>query len=178
MSAPTPSAPVAMISTHTRIAAMRASIRTGHNDPMRVVVTKVLEAAVEVDGEVVARLDAPGLLVLAGVGHHDDTSDAEALARKIWGLRILDGEASASDTGAPVLVVSQFTLYASTRKGRRPSWSRAAPGDVSEPLVEELCRRLESLGATVGRGRFGAHMRVSSVNDGPVTVVIDTKAWE
>lgn len=153
---------------------MRASIRTGHNGAMRVVVTKVLEASVEVGDEVVARLDRPGLLVLAGVGHGDADADAAALARKLWGLRILDDEASASDTGAPFLVVSQFTLYASTRKGRRPSWSGAAPGQVSEPLVEELCRQLELLGATVSRGRFGAHMRVSSVNDGPVTILIDT----
>lgn len=145
---------------------------------MRAVVTRVLEASVEVDGEVVARLGSPGLLVLVGVGHHDDASHAAALARKIWGLRILDGETSASDIDAPLLVVSQFTLYASTRKGRRPSWSRAAPGEVGEPLVEELCRQLERLGATVGRGQFGAHMRVSSVNDGPVTIVIDTHDWE
>ncbi|MHA6512612.1 D-aminoacyl-tRNA deacylase [Tessaracoccus sp. Z1128] len=145
---------------------------------MRVVVTKVLEASVEVDGEVTARLDGPGLLVLAGVGRDDDASDAAALARKIWGLRILDGESSASDTGAPLLVVSQFTLYASTRKGRRPSWSLAAPGEVSGPLVEELCRQLEVLGATVARGRFGAHMRVASVNDGPVTIIMDTRTWE
>ena len=145
---------------------------------MRAVVTRVLTASVEVDGEVVARLDAPGLLVLAGVGHDDEPGHAAALARKIWGLRILDRETSASEVGAPLLVVSQFTLYASTRKGRRPSWSRAAPGEVGEPLVEELCRQLEALGATVGRGRFGAHMRVSSVNDGPVTILIDTHDWE
>ncbi len=145
---------------------------------MRVVVTRVESASVRVDGEVVAELPRPGLLVLAGVGQDDTASDAAALARKIWGLRILDDELSASDVDAPVLVVSQFTLYASTRKGRRPSWSRAAPGDVSEPLVEELCRQLESLGATVGRGRFGAHMSVASVNDGPVTILIDTHDWE
>lgn len=157
---------------------MRASIRTGHNGPMRVVVTRVMEASVEVDGQVVGELDAPGLLVLAGVGHDDTTDDAAALARKIWGLRILDDESSASDVGAPVLVISQFTLLASTRKGRRPSWSRAAPGAVGEPLVEELCRCLEDLGAHVERGRFGAHMRVASVNDGPVTILIDTKDWD
>ena len=106
---------------------MRASIRTGHNGAMRVVVTKVLEAAVEVGDEVVARLDRPGLLVLAGVGHNDDAADAAALARKLWGLRILDGEASASDTGAPFLVVSQFTLYASTRKGVGPPGAGPPP---------------------------------------------------
>ncbi|CAL8974871.1 D-aminoacyl-tRNA deacylase [Tessaracoccus sp. O5.2] len=177
-SAPTHTAAEATISTHTRTAAMRASIRTGHNGPMRVVVTRVAEASVEVDGEVVGRLRRPGLLVLAGVGHDDTADDAAALARKIWGLRILDGELSASDVGAPLLVVSQFTLYASTRKGRRPSWSGAAPGHVGEPLVEQLCRDLEALGAHVERGRFGAHMRVASVNDGPVTILIDTKDWD
>ncbi|WP_040282265.1 D-aminoacyl-tRNA deacylase [Tessaracoccus massiliensis] len=145
---------------------------------MRVVMTKVLEASVKVDGEVVGELDRPGLLVLAGVGHDDTLEDAAALARKIWSLRILDDERSASDVDAPLLVVSQFTLYASTRKGRRPSWSAAAPAAVSEPLVDELCRQLELLGATVSRGRFGAHMLVSSVNDGPVTITMDTKNWE
>lgn len=145
---------------------------------MRVVLTRVMEASVEVDGEVVGRLASPGLLVLAGVAHDDTAADAAALARKIWSLRILDGELSASDVDAPLLVVSQFTLYASTRKGRRPSWSRAAPASVSEPLVEELCRELEALGATVGRGVFGAHMQVSSVNDGPVTIMMDTRDWE
>ena len=145
---------------------------------MRVVVTRVKSASVSVDGEVVGELPRPGLLVLAGVGHDDTPADAAALARKIWGLRILDGELSASDVAAPLLVVSQFTLYASTHKGRRPSWSRAAPGPVSEPLVEHLCRELELLGATVERGRFGADMQVASVNDGPVTIVIDTDDWQ
>ncbi|MFD0864460.1 D-aminoacyl-tRNA deacylase [Tessaracoccus lubricantis] len=145
---------------------------------MRVVVTRVLEASVRVDDEVVAELARPGLLVLAGVGHDDGAEDAAALARKIWSLRILEDERSASDVDAPVLVVSQFTLHASTRKGRRPSWSRAAGGEVGEPLIEELCRQLELLGATVARGRFGAHMLVASVNDGPVTITIDTKNWE
>ena len=145
---------------------------------MRVVVTRVLSASVQVDGDVVGELERPGLLVLAGVGHDDSPEDAAALARKIWSLRILDDELSASDVDAPLLVVSQFTLYASTRKGRRPSWSRAAPGALSEPLVEELCRQLELLGATVSRGVFGAHMLVSSVNDGPVTITMDTKDWE
>ncbi|AQP50202.1 D-aminoacyl-tRNA deacylase [Tessaracoccus flavescens] len=145
---------------------------------MRVVVTRVKSASVSVDGEVVGELPRPGLLVLAGVGHDDTPADAAALARKIWGLRILDGELSASDVAAPLLVVSQFTLYASTRKGRRPSWSRAAPGPVSEPLVEELCGQFEALGAEVHRGRFGAHMEVVSVNDGPITIVIDTHDWD
>ena len=145
---------------------------------MRIVCTRVSSASVTVGDATIAELPRPGLLVLAGVGHADTVEQAAALARKIWGLRILDDELSASDVDAPILVVSQFTLYASTRKGRRPSWSRAAPGEVGEPLVEELCRQLELLGATVGRGQFGAHMRVSSVNDGPVTIVIDTHDWE
>lgn len=145
---------------------------------MRIVCTRVASASVTVEGEVIAELPRPGLMVLAGVGHDDTPDDAAALARKIWGLRILDGEQSASDVDAPILVVSQFTLYASTRKGRRPGWSAAAPGPVSAPLVEELCTQLEGLGATVLRGRFGAHMMVASVNDGPITITIDTDAWD
>ena len=173
-----PSATVATISTHTRTAAMRDSLTSTTMEPMRVVVTRVSSASVTVDGEVIAELPKPGLLVLAGVGHDDTVDDAAAIARKIWGLRILDDEASASDVDAPILVVSQFTLYASTKKGRRPSWSRAAKGEQSEPLVEELCTQLEALGATVGRGRFGAHMEVASVNDGPITILIDSQNWE
>ncbi len=157
---------------------MAVSIRTATMEPMRVVVTRVRSASVTVGTEVVGELPRPGLLVLVGVGHDDGPEQCAALARKIWGLRILDDEASASDVDAPVLVVSQFTLYASTRKGRRPSWSRAAPGPVSEPLVEHFCRELELLGATVERGRFGADMQVASVNDGPVTIVIDTDDWQ
>lgn len=145
---------------------------------MRAVITRVSQASVTVDGEVISQLPRPGLLVLAGVGHDDTPAEAERLARKIWGLRILDGERSASDVGAPVLVVSQFTLFASTRKGRRPGWSKAAPGEVGEPLVEALCRALEAQGAEVSRGRFGAHMQVASVNDGPITILIDTLDWE
>lgn len=145
---------------------------------MRVVITRVSSASVTVEGEVVGSLPRPGLLVLAGVGHDDTPADAAALARKIWGLRILDDERAASDIDAPILVVSQFTLFASTKKGRRPGWSAAAPGPISEPLVEELCRQLEALGATVARGRFGAHMAVASVNDGPITILIDTKDWQ
>ena len=145
---------------------------------MRVVITRVLSASIEVDGEVVGELPRPGLLVLAGVGHDDDATTAKSLAAKIWGLRILDGERSASDVDAPILVVSQFTLFASTRKGRRPGWSKAAPGPASEPIVEALTTELEALGATVERGVFGADMKVASVNDGPVTIWIDTAHWE
>ena len=145
---------------------------------MRAVITRVLSASVSVGGEVVGELPRPGLLVLVGVGHDDDAAAATSLAAKIWGLRILRDEVSASDVDAPILVVSQFTLFASTRKGRRPGWSKAAPGVVSEPLVEALATELERLGAPVGRGRFGADMQVTSVNDGPVTILIDTDHWE
>lgn len=145
---------------------------------MRAVITRVLSASVSVGSEVVGELPRPGLLVLVGVGHDDDAAAATSLAAKIWGLRILRDEVSASDVDAPILVVSQFTLFASTRKGRRPGWSKAAPGVVSEPLVEALATELERLGATVGRGRFGADMQVTSVNDGPVTILIDTDHWE
>lgn len=145
---------------------------------MRAVISRVSSASVTVDGEVVGELPRPGLLVLVGIGHGDDDSAARTLAAKIWGLRILDGEVSASDIDAPILVVSQFTLHASTRKGRRPGWSKAAPGAVSEPMVEAFARALEQLGATVARGRFGADMQVASVNDGPVTILIDTENWE
>jgi D-tyrosyl-tRNA(Tyr) deacylase len=144
---------------------------------VRAVVQRVREASVSVDGEVVGRC-APiggvqGLLVLLGVTHDDAPETAERLASKIWQLRILDGEHSAADVAAPVLVVSQFTLYADTRKGRRPSWSSAAPQPVAEPLVDEFCAALRRRGAHVETGAFGAMMKVSLVNDGPVTLVID-----
>src|SRR5262249_15138199 len=123
--------------------------------PMRAVVQRVGEAAVTVEGEVVGAIHEPGLLVLLGVTHDDDASKGAALAKKIWELRIMADERSAADLAAPILVVSQFTLYADTRKGRRPSWSAAAPGAVSEPLYEAFCDSLEELGATVARGVFG-----------------------
>ncbi len=141
---------------------------------MRAVVQRVASAAVAVDGQVVGAIDRPGLLVLVGVTHDDTTARAERLARKVWELRILEGEKSCSDIGAPLLVVSQFTLYADLRKGRRPSWSPAAPGPVAEPLVEAVVAALRSYGAEVATGVFGAMMQVSLVNDGPVTLVIDT----
>ncbi len=141
---------------------------------MRAVVQRVSEASVVVDGKVTGAVAGPGLLVLLGVTHEDGPSQVSWMARKVWGLRILADEQSASDVGAPILVVSQFTLYADVRKGRRPSWSAAAPGEVSEPVYESFCRELESLGATVARGVFGAHMDVHLVNDGPVTLVLDT----
>ena len=121
----------------------------------------------------VGAIEGPGLLVLLGVTHNDTPEQAAALASKIWTLRILHDERSAADEQAPILAVSQFTLYADTRKGRRPSWSNAAPGPISEPLYDAFCRALEGLGAKVERGRFGAHMDVAVVNDGPVTLILD-----
>lgn len=140
---------------------------------MRAVVQRVREASVTVDGQVVGAIDEAGLLVLIGVTHDDDQVKATKLAAKLWGLRVLDGEKSCSDIGAPLLVISQFTLYADTRKGRRPSWSAAAPGTVAEPLVDAVVRELHALGATVATGQFGAYMDVSLINDGPITLVLE-----
>ncbi len=140
---------------------------------MRVVVQRVSRAGVTVDGEVVGAIDRPGLVVLVGVTHDDTAATARALAGKVAALRILRGERSALDEGAPVLVVSQFTLYADTRKGRRPSWGAAAPGPVAEPLVDAFADALRALGLEVATGRFGADMAVSLVNDGPVTLLLE-----
>ena len=137
-------------------------------------VQRVSRASVTVDGEVVGRIDSPGLLVLLGVTHEDTGQDAEKLADKIWTLRILADERSCSDEDAPLLVVSQFTLLADTRKGRRPSWNAAAPRPVSEPLVESFVAALRTRGATVETGVFGADMQVELVNDGPVTLILDS----
>jgi len=128
---------------------------------------------VAVDGQVVGAIDEPGLLVLVGVTHEDTADQAAKLAAKLWGLRILDGEKSCSDTGAPLLVISQFTLYADLAKGRRPSWSAAAPGPVAAPLVDAVISSLRDLGARVQTGIFGADMKVSLVNDGPLTIILD-----
>jgi D-tyrosyl-tRNA(Tyr) deacylase len=140
---------------------------------MRAVVQRVSQASVTVDGQIVGAIDEPGLLVLVGVTHDDTQVKAAKLAAKLWGLRILDGEKSCSDAVAPLLVISQFTLYADLTKGRRPSWSAAAPGPVAEPLVDTVIRALRDLGARVQTGVFGAHMKVALVNDGPVTIIID-----
>jgi D-tyrosyl-tRNA(Tyr) deacylase len=143
---------------------------------VRAVVSRVGTAAVIVDGAVVGEIGR-GLLALVGVGRQDDATSASTMARKIHELRIFqggDGAASASDLGLPVLVVSQFTLYADTRKGRRPSWQDAAPGDVAEPLVDAVVAALRSRGCTVATGVFGASMRVSSVNEGPMTLLLET----
>jgi len=140
---------------------------------MRAVVQRVSQANVTVDGQVIGAIDEPGLLVLVGVTHDDTTDKARKLAAKLWGLRILDGEKSCSDTGAPLLVVSQFTLYAETAKGRRPTWNNAAPGPVAEPLLDAVAAELRALGAHVETGKFGAGMKVSLVNDGPVTIILE-----
>ncbi|MCI0386835.1 D-aminoacyl-tRNA deacylase [Streptomyces sp. CNQ085] len=140
---------------------------------MRAVVQRVDGARVVVGGEAVGEITGEGLCVLVGVTHDDTPGKADRLARKLWGLRILEGERSCSDTGAPLLVVSQFTLYGDARKGRRPTWQAAAPGPVAEPLVEEVCARLRALGARVETGRFGAKMEVSLTNDGPFTVLLE-----
>jgi D-aminoacyl-tRNA deacylase len=143
---------------------------------VRAVVQRVRSARVRVDGEVVGAIEEPGLLVYVGVTHDDGPEQVAWLARKTWELRIMRDEASASDLGAPVLAVSQFTLYADARKGRRPTWQQAAPRPVSEPLYDAYCAELARLGARVERGVFGADMQVESVNDGPVTLLLETPA--
>lgn len=140
---------------------------------MKAVVARVTEASVEVEGEIVGAIDEPGLLVLLGV-HHDDTAEhARKMAQKLHGLRILEDERSCESTGAPLLVVSQFTLYGDTRKGRRPSWTAAARPEHAEPLVNAVVQELRKKGARVETGRFRAEMKVRSVNDGPFTVLIE-----
>jgi len=141
---------------------------------VRAVIQRVLSVSVTVDGQTVGAFDEPGLLVYLGVTHGDGPAEIAWTARKIWDLRLLREEKSLSDTGAPVLVVSQFTLYGEARKGRRPTWQAAAPGPVSEPAYDAVCAELERLGAKVARGVFGADMRVVSVNDGPITLVLDS----
>ncbi|WP_314254155.1 D-aminoacyl-tRNA deacylase [Streptomyces sp. DSM 40907] len=140
---------------------------------MRAVVQRVDGASVVVGGETVGEIVGEGLCVLVGVTHDDTPEKAELLARKLWSVRILEGEKSCSDNGAPLLVISQFTLYGDARKGRRPTWNAAAPGPVAEPLVDEVVAQLRALGATVETGRFGADMRLSLTNHGPFTIVID-----
>ena len=139
---------------------------------MRAVVSRVLSASVTVDGAVVGEIGA-GLLVLLGVTHSDTDATATAMARKVHELRILREERSAAEVGAPLLVISQFTLYGDTRKGRRPSWVAAAPGPVASPLVDAVVAALRSRGAPVQTGIFGAAMQVASVNDGPFTVLLE-----
>ncbi len=159
---------------------------------MRAVVQRVSGASVVVDGETVGEIRGRGLCVLVGVTHDDTKEKAERLARKLWTVRLFDGdgdadgdgggeggaagpgsEKSCSDLGAPLMVISQFTLYGDARKGRRPTWNAAAPGELAEPLVDEVVARLRSLGARVETGRFGADMKVSLTNDGPFTVLLE-----
>ncbi|GLW55187.1 D-aminoacyl-tRNA deacylase [Kitasatospora phosalacinea] len=142
---------------------------------MRAVVQRVAGAAVTVDGETVGAIEGPGLCVLVGATHEDTPAQAAQLARKLWTLRLFPGspELSCSELGAPLLVISQFTLYGDARKGRRPTWNAAAPGPVAEPLVDAVVAELRALGAKVETGRFGADMKVSLVNDGPFTVLLE-----
>jgi D-aminoacyl-tRNA deacylase len=146
---------------------------------MRILVQRVTSARVTVSGdrgvETVGEIrpEGQGLLALVGVTHDDDVDKARRMAEKLWKLRILDGEMSASDVGAPILVISQFTLYGNTAKGRRPTWNAAAPGAVAEPLVDAFAVALMALGAPVQTGVFGADMQVALVNDGPVTVLLE-----
>jgi D-aminoacyl-tRNA deacylase len=146
---------------------------TGRMHEMRAVVQRVTQASVSVGGRVTGSITGPGLLVLLGITHSDTSALAEGLARKIFQLRILPGEKSCADVGGPLLVISQFTLYADTGKGRRPSWLGAAPGPVAEPLVGCFVAALRTLGAHVETGVFGAEMKVFLVNDGPVTLILD-----
>ncbi|WP_419705255.1 D-aminoacyl-tRNA deacylase [Promicromonospora sp. NFX87] len=140
---------------------------------MRAVLQRVTRASVTVDGEVVGAIDKPGVMALVGVTHDDGPAQVETIARKIAELRILHDEKSVADVGAPVLVVSQFTLYGDARKGRRPTWVQAAPGPVAEPLVDAVVAALRERGLTVETGRFGADMQVELVNDGPVTILVE-----
>ncbi|NSC22490.1 D-tyrosyl-tRNA(Tyr) deacylase [Streptomyces albus subsp. chlorinus] len=140
---------------------------------MRAVVQRVDGASVTVEGRTVGRIVGEGLCVLVGVTHDDTKEKAAQLARKLWSVRVLHGEKSCSDTGAPLLVISQFTLYGDARKGRRPTWNGAAPGRVAEPLVDEVVARLRELGAEVATGEFGADMKVALTNDGPFTVLLE-----
>jgi len=140
---------------------------------VRAVVSRVTAASVVVEGEVVGQITEPGLLVLLGVTHDDGPDQVATMARKLTELRILRDERSVLDVGAPVLLVSQFTLYGDVRKGRRPSWSAAAPGPVAEPVFDQVVAAVRAVGVTVETGRFGAMMDVASVNDGPFTVIVE-----
>lgn len=140
---------------------------------MRAVLQRAKRASVTVDGEVTASFGRQGIVALVGATHDDGPDQVATIARKIAELRILDDEKSVSDVDAPVIVVSQFTLYADVRKGRRPSWNGAAPGAVAEPLVDDVVTALRERGLTVGTGVFGAMMDVELVNDGPMTILVE-----
>ncbi|HET9170085.1 MAG TPA: D-aminoacyl-tRNA deacylase [Actinospica sp.] len=140
---------------------------------VKAVIQRAAEASVQVDGVTVGEIGAPGLCVLVGVTHADTEATAQKLAEKLWTLRVLADEKSCADLGAPLLLISQFTLYGDARKGRRPSWTAAAPGAVAEPLFDAVVTGLRELGATVATGVFGADMKVRLVNDGPFTVLLE-----
>jgi D-aminoacyl-tRNA deacylase len=142
---------------------------------MRVLVQRVSSATVSVNQQVVGAIapESQGLLAFVGVTHDDDIDKARRLAEKLWQLRILDEQRSAAEINAPLMVISQFTLYADTAKGRRPSWNAAAPAAVAEPLIAAFVQTLQQLGADVQTGMFGAHMQVELVNNGPVTVLLE-----
>ena len=142
---------------------------------MRVVIQRVTRAAVRVNGEMVGAIEQPGYLVLVGITHGDGAAQIAKLADKTANLRLLEGEKSLLDEGAPVLAVSQFTLYGDAKRGRRPSWSAAAPGAVSEPLFNDYVQALRERGLHVETGVFGADMQVELVNDGPVTLILDSE---
>ena len=142
---------------------------------MRAVIQRASAASVRVDGQVVGALQGPGLCIFLGVTHDDTEDTAQRMAVKIHELRILRDERSAADIDAPLLVISQFTVYGDARKGRRPTWTAAAPGNVAEPLVEHVVQALRARGARVETGRFGADMQVDLENDGPVTFWVETK---
>ena len=156
---------------------------------MRAVVQRVSDASVQVDGQAVGAFTGMGLMVLVGVGVNDDLSQCAPLADKIWKLRIFDADAlrqtginvsvttnevSAADANLPILLISQFTLFADTTKGRRPTWQQAARGEQAEPLINELARNLRDLGATVETGKFGADMKITQTCDGPMTILLET----
>ena len=141
---------------------------------MRAVVQRVTRAQARVDERIVGEITGPGLVILLGITHSDTTTDAERLASKITHLRIMSEERSVAQCGSSVLVVSQFTLYGDTRKGRRPTWTSAAPGPIAEPLYRNFCAAVASAGVPVATGEFGAQMEVELVGDGPVTLIIDT----
>ncbi len=141
---------------------------------MRAVLQRASSASVSVDGTVVGRIDEPGLVVLLAVTHDDGPDQVSWMVRKIRDLRIMREERSVAELGSPVLVISQFTLYGDARKGRRPTWQRAAPGEVSEPVYRAVCAGLEELGTRVQTGSFGADMAVELVNDGPVTLILES----
>lgn len=140
---------------------------------MRALLQRAARASVTVDGELISKFDYQGIVALVGVTHTDGPEEIATIVRKIAELRILDDEKSVQDVGAPVIVVSQFTLYADTKKGRRPSWNAAAPADIAEPLVEKVVAGLRDRGISVGTGVFGANMQVELINDGPITIMVE-----